>query len=169
METDLILSVGGLPPLSARGCVQELMPVNNGTFRRTINGTLLHLGHTLKYRSVITCEDKTSLATHGLMPGSLVRVGCIQRLWQKVNGDEKIILEREAIEGSVAAVDSNQQPITIRQVAGQSVDLMPFAIPNDGDSFITYRPWLTMRVINYSLITHEWGVKVGWRLELEEI
>jgi hypothetical protein len=169
METDLILSVGGLPPLSARGCVQELMPVNNGTFRRTVNGTLLHLGHALKYRSIITCEDKTSLATHGLRPGSLVRVGCIQRLWQKVNGDQTIMLEREAIEGSIGAVDSNQQSIVVRQVVGQSVDLMPFATPTDGECFITYRPWLMMCVITYSLTTHEWGIKTGWRLELEEI
>ena len=169
METDLILSVGGLPPLSARGCVQELMPINNGTFRRTINGVLLHLGHELKYRSIITCEDKTSLATQGLMPGSLVRVGCIQRLWQKVNGEETVTLEREAIEGSVWAVDSNQQSIAIRQIVGQSVDLMPFSTPTDGECFITYRPWLIMRVITYSLTTHEWGLKTGWRLELEEI
>ena len=84
METELILSVGGLPPLSARDCVQELIPIEQGRLRRTINGELIFVGKQWsKYRSVIYCTDKTTLATNGLIPGTVVKVGCIQRLWQK--------------------------------------------------------------------------------------
>lgn len=102
MESELILSRGGFPPLSARGCVQHLMPVETGALRRTINGGLVYTGKTgtHKYRSLISCEDKASLALEGLWRGSEVRVGCIQRLWQKVAGREAF-LERDPVIGSI--------------------------------------------------------------------
>ena len=94
METELILSVGGFPPLSARGCKQELIPVSKGALRRTINGELVLVGNQdLKYKSIIQCDDKTSLATNGLYPGAEVMVG-----WAATtNGPRK---EPSAVNGS---------------------------------------------------------------------
>ena len=169
METELILSVGGFPPLSARGCQQDLIPVPQGSLRRTINGELVMVGsQELKYKSTIKCNDKTSLATDGLFPGCEVMVGCIQRLWQKVvenKDNEPVVLERHPVKGSVVVVDENQQEIKITSLDGKKVQLSD----RSDTCYISYRPWLNMRAITYSLNTDEWGVKGGWSLEVEEI
>jgi hypothetical protein len=171
MESELILSRGGFPPLSARGCVQQLMPVETGALRRTINGRVIYTGKPIahKYRSIISCEDKASLALEGLWRGSEVRVGCIQRLWQAVEGQE-VLLERDPVVDSIFVVTEKQQQKDIREVRGRKV-LISEARPSIklGGVFVSYRPWLEMRITTFSLHTSEWGLKVGWRLELEEI
>jgi hypothetical protein len=166
MESELILSQGGLPPLSARGCTQELMPVESGVLRRTIDGRLIYAGHPSahKYRSIIYCEDKASLALEGLWRGSLLRVGCIQRLGQKALG-VSVYLERDPVAGSVAAVTLRQEKVGIQEIAGRKIVLEN----NGGEVFVSYCPWLEMRVVNFSLTTTEWGLKAGWKLVLEEV
>lgn len=165
METELILSQGGLPPLSARGCIQELMPIESGVLRRTIDGRLIYAGHsrTHKYRSIICCEDKAGLALEGLWRGSLLRVGCIQRLWQKAHG-ASVSLERDPVEGSVFAVTPGQERVIIQEMAGRKI-----VLENEGGVFVSYCPWLEMRVVTFSLTTNEWGLKAGWKLILEEV
>lgn len=167
MESELILSRGGFPPLSARGCTQQLMPLATGALRRTVNGNLTYTGKPAahKYRSLISCEDKASLALEGLWRGSEVRVGCIQRLWQKAGGQE-VLLERDPVKDSVIAIAEKQQEKTIQEVTGRMVVLAE-AFPEE--TYISYRPWLDMRIVTFSLYTNEWGLKAGWRLELEEI
>ena len=169
METELILSVGGFPPLSARGCKQELIPVSKGALRRTINGELVLVGNQdLKYKSIIQCDDKTSLATNGLYPGAEVMVGCIQRLWQKVKEggeNEPITLERYPVKGSICVVDDNQKEVVIKELDGKTILLQD----RHKTYYISYRPWLNMRAVTYSLNTDEWGIKGGWSLEVEEI
>lgn len=167
MESELILTKGGLPPLSARGCIQQLFPLESGELRRTINGVLIYTGQPLvhKYRSIITCEDKASLAFEGLWRGSELLVGCVQRLWQESHQRE-VILERDPVEGSIFAVNSKQKVMKIREVVGRKV-----SVEGGGTEqiFICYRPWLKMRVVSFTLSTNEWGLTAGWRLELEEV
>jgi len=167
MESELILSRGGLPPLSARGCVQQLMPIVAGQLRRTINGSLIYTGKSLthKYRSIITCEDRAVLALEGLWRGSEIRVGCIQRIWQKVVGGQAL-LERDPIEGSVFIMTAQQQEREVQEVTGRKI---AFVKNSSEETFLSYRPWLDMRVVAFSLMTNEWGLKAGWRLELEEV
>ncbi len=169
MESELILSVGGLPPLSARGCIQELVPVEQGKLRRTINGELIFVGKlTSKYRSIIHCTDKTSLATAGLHPGTIVQVGCIQRLWQKILPDpanKPILLERSPVEESISVVDNNQQTVKVEKIKDLEVQLAD----RHQVYYLSYRPWLTMRAIRYNLQTDEWGLRTSWHLELEEV
>ena len=59
-ETALEFSIGGLPPLSARGCIQTLSAIPLGGLHRTINGALIFTGDTKarKYRSTIRGKDK---------------------------------------------------------------------------------------------------------------
>jgi hypothetical protein len=165
METELIIEGCNFPPLSARGCTQELTVVSQGVFRRTINGDLAYLGpENHKYRTVIRCEDKVTLVNEGaLARGSVVRIGCLQRLWQQGNG--QITLEREAVAGSVAAMDAAQNPVVVHALDSKTVEVGE----GDGKVFVSYRPYLSMRVISLNLHTDEWGLKAGWRLELEEV
>lgn len=163
MESVLSLSVGGLPPLSAKGCVQTLTPIQLGKMVRTINGELLHVGpKELKYQSVISAKDKTVLASNGLTPGVHVRVGCISRLFEKVTSSPHTLM-REGIEGSVAVMDEDQKSIAFtlqeRQVFTEK----------KGSYFVSYRPYLDMRVVDFEFKTNEWTMESEWMLKLEEI
>jgi len=169
METELTLSVGGLPPMSARGCTQEIVPVQQNNMYRTINGELIFLKQNpIKYKSIIQCKDKTVLATNDFFIGQEITVGCLQRLWQKVAANENnnvITVEREPVQGSLYAIDSLNNDVLMAAVDGRQVTLLN----RDKVCFLSYRPLLNMRVVGYSLNTDEWGLKGGWRLELEEI
>jgi hypothetical protein len=169
METELKIEGGGFPPFSARGCTQELTLAEHGYFKRTINGVLCFLGENeTKYKSVIRCQDKTTLVSDGVLGrGQVVRVGCLQRLWQKVKeGDEEVTLGRSAVLGSISVMDANQNLIDFEVVSENRVRIVK--APKQ-DVFISYRPWLHMRILRLQLFTDEWGLKCGWYLELEEV
>ncbi|MBW8309835.1 MAG: hypothetical protein K0M45_09440 [Candidatus Paracaedibacteraceae bacterium] len=164
METELVISRSGFPPLSARGCIQELVPIALGQFRRTVNGDLVFLGtHGKKYKSTISCEDKTVIATDNLDIGGIVDVNCIQRLWQRCEGD-RVTLDRLPADGSVYAINGQHHPLPIISIEGKEI-----VIESDQPYFVSYRPLLTMRIIRYVLKTDEWGLKAGWQMDLEEI
>ena len=165
MESRLILSRGGFPPLSARGCLQTLTPTKLGEFYRTVNGDLIYLQpyERPKYRSRILCEDKTVFASEGLWPGQKVTVSCVQRLCQKLDGREAT-LERLPVKGSIRAVDQEAKSIKLTAVDGRKL-----TVESDGKTFVSYCPILDMRVVSFQLKTDEWGVKTGWQLDLEEV
>lgn len=168
MESELTINIGGLPPFSARGCEQELIPISQGDFHRNINGDLIYLGdntHT-KYKSVIKCSDKAAIATDGLYRGREIQLGCIQRLWQKFEANQREIrLDKVPVEGSVYAYNEDNIEIMITQAKGRGA-LLETPHPK---GYICYRPLLCMRIVQYSLNTNEWGIKVGWQMECEEI
>ena len=167
MESELLLSIGGLPPLSARGCKQVLSPISVGQFQRTVNGDLVYTGPQAikKYHSIISCEDKAPLATDGLHRGTQIQVSCIQQLWQKISDDTtNITLDKMPIPSSVVVYGKNHKPLE-HTLDGQTITVVSF----EEATYVCYRPILEMRVISYQLSTNEWGVKVGWSLELEEI
>lgn len=169
METELILSVGGFPPLSARGCEQTLKPIHQKIFKRTFNGDLVSIGAPiLKYESTISCHDKTAVATEGMCPGIRMDVGCIQRLWQKVDPsscEKDVLLERKPVENSISVVDERGQNMMFSVVSERTIRLPA----SDATYFITYRPWLSMRLVDFQLTTNEWGMTAGWCLMLEEV
>jgi hypothetical protein len=172
VETELVISGAGFPPLSARGCVQELIPVSLGHFKRTVNGDLVLLGSPeKKYKSTISCDDKTVIATDKLAIGDSVEVSCIQRLWQKCPGaqgdpERVVTLDRLPVDGSIYALDEKHRPVPMTPLDGKTVRVDP--MDNTQSCFVSYRPRLTMRLTRYRLKTDEWGVKTGWEMELEE-
>lgn len=164
MESNLIISRGGFPPLSARGCVQTLTPIATGQFKRTVNGDLIFLGvQGKKYRSVISCKDKAVLATGDLEPGTEIEVQCIQRLWQR-GQDGEVTLEHDHVPGALAAVSEARKPVSVVKTVSNKI-----TVASSDVVFVSYRPILKMRVIKYTLRTDEWGLCCEWELELEEI
>ena len=164
METDLILSKGGLPPFSARGCTQTLSSVNLGAFHRTITNKLVYLGKPeKKFKSTIKCQDLFSLATDDLFPGVILEVGCIQRLWQKIAGSV-CALERFPRDGSLLVMNEDQSPMEDYDLNGQTLHFK-----KSEKGFVSYKPLLTMQVKSYILTTDEWGLKGEWHLDLEEV
>lgn len=169
-ETELIIEVMGkgsvIPPFTARECTQTLAPISQGILRRTINGDLVcisHKGHR-KFQSTIGCKDKAPPAFDGLWVGDTLKVRCIQQMTQCVpHGLEKIQLEREA--SSLYLYDTSKKLWPIEKKEG----LWLFLSLSFPGGFITYHPCLVMIVKNYHLETDEWGLTVGWKLELEEV
>lgn len=168
METVLTLSLGGFPPLSARGCEQVLKPIQLGHMQRTINGELVHLGpQALKYQSVIKAKDRTVLALNGLCPGVVVKVGCVQPLWERIEDTRDAYhLMRDAVEASIAVIDSEQNAVAFSK-EGNIIYVEDEA--KGREIFVTYRPELTMRVLDFLIKTNEWTFESSWELALEEI
>ncbi|MDR0406972.1 MAG: hypothetical protein LBH38_02725 [Holosporales bacterium] len=167
-DTELILSIAGFPPYSGRGCSQQLMPVSNTVFRRTVNGALacVSLESQPKYRSIIRGKDVSSPAFDTLWVGTQVTVGCIHRLWQRLKkGENKTNLARQPMENSVCVVNRTGQPVSF-DVDGTRVNLRTAALE---ETFIGFRPWLIMSVLNFGFETDEWGTASSWQLSLEEV
>lgn len=119
-----------------------------------------------RYRSVITCKDVNSPLADGVWVGSQILVGCIQNLWQSINpGELKVRLIRPAVAGSVCAVNNFGDPIKFR-LTDNEVELYK---PYEERVFVCFRPWLTMQVTDFSVITDEWEMSGGWKLSLEEV
>jgi hypothetical protein len=104
IETDLKLSIGGFPPMSARNCHQTLWCQDLTKRRRTINGNLVTLGNLIKkYKTKIKGTDENILATGAyLTPGTRVEVTCLQRICEKIDfGTSKVLLSRPLEEKSL--------------------------------------------------------------------
>jgi hypothetical protein len=167
-ESNLILDAIGLPPESARNCIQELYLVPNGEFKKSINGNILFLESTerRKYKSTISCKDVNSPIVDGLWIGSQINVGCIQNLWHVLDpGKTKVRLARPPVAGSVCVINDVGEPIPFEFEDNEVILKRTY----NEKIFVCFRPWLVMKIINFSTITNEWEMKGGWKLELEEI
>jgi len=167
METELRFEVlngqDAIPPFSARGCIQTLEPIQQGELHRTVNGDLILVGgyKETKYKSKITCKDKQGIALGGIVVGAKVRIGSIQRLVESVSAeDQKISLKYPYVPDSLYFMTENQTMIKMNSTT------LP---KNHGAGYVSYRPEIDMRITAYKLETDEWGMTVGWEVELEEI
>lgn len=156
VETELTLSIGGFPPLSARGCTQTLS-LPEAKFARTLCGRLICTGpRTQKYKTIIEGSDKRVLTTDSFItPGIEIEVGCIQRVWQRVlKGPFK--LSRDFVPHSLYF-----------ESEGCKGPLSTCYAPQEG--FVSYRPHLKMALSSCRLFTDEWNLTTKWSIELEEI
>lgn len=162
-ESCLKMSIGGLPPFSARGCVQSLVPIETADVHRSVNGelvTTVSKNHH-KYKTTIKSQDKLPIAMDSLWIGQDVELGCIQRLWQKSEGLH-LRLARPAVAGSIVALNQDRQPVVVLQVEGQDVTL-------EAVGFVGYRPKLAMKIVDFGYETQEWGQgHTSWFIKLEE-
>lgn len=165
METLLQIEGVGFPAFSARGCQQDLSLIQEPElFKRTINGELLFLGEEGhgKYTSTITCQDKGIPAISHLSRGAVVKVSCIQTLTQPLV-EGKATLTRPSVPGSLLCFDGSGK----KEAFHVTEELLTPESASEG--FIRFRPILTMRILHFRFKTDEWGAKVGWALELEEV
>ncbi|MBR1733964.1 MAG: hypothetical protein IJ730_00700 [Alphaproteobacteria bacterium] len=167
-ETNLILGLIGMPPESARNCIQTLAPIPNGEFHKTINGDSVFFKSTSikKYKSVITCKDINTPIIDKIWIGSQINVGCIQNLWQSIeSGKNSVVLIRPPVKDSVNVIDESGNNIHFKLDDNEVTLLRSYS----EKIFVCFRPWLTMQVTNFQLETNEWGLSGGWKLELEEV
>ena len=167
-ESNLFFGVLGLPPASARNCIQELSPIPNGEFRRSINGGMLFLESTerRRYKSVISCKDLNTPIIEGIWIGAHVNIGCIQTLSQSIRpGEHSAKLIRPAVNGSINVVDKSGNPIKFDYYN----DEVSITAPRKDPIFVHFCPWLLMQLIDFSMQTDEWGMTGAWKLALEEV
>ena len=165
---EIILGIAGLPQERAKNCVQELFPVVNGEFKKSINGNLIFVEtfNRQRYRSIISCSDLNSPIINKIWIGTEINVGCIQNLCQVIHPGETVLdLVRPAVSNSIRVTNCLGQSV-LHSVLGNQILLQK---PNDQKIFVSFRPWLTMLVTNFSMKTNEWKMESGWTLELEEI
>ena len=164
-ETILTLKGVGMPPLSARQCMQTLDVISLGKMYRTVNGKLLYTGDEAhqKYTTLIKGQDKHPAGFDTLRRGQWVQVGCIQRLWQTGTAPT-VCLGRAAVEGSIVVMNGQQTPLSFSQE-----ELRVIRILSEEKAYISYRPLLEMCIAEMNLSTTEWEGGSEWMLRLEEI
>ena len=165
---EIILGIAGLPQERAKNCVQELFPVANGEFKKSINGNLFFVetSNRQKYRSIISCSDLNSPIINKIWIGTQINVGCIQNLCQVIQPGETVLdLVRPAVANSIRVTNCLGQSV-LHSILGNQILLQK---PNNQKFFVSFKPWLTMLVTNFSMKTNEWKMESGWTLELEEI
>lgn len=165
---EIILGIAGLPQERTRNCVQELFPVANGEFKKSINGNLIFVetSDRQKYRSIISCNDLNSSIIDKIWIGTQINIGCIQNLCQVIRPGETVLdLIRPAVANSIRVINHLGQSVS-HSVLGNQIILQK---PNDQKIFVSFKPWLTMLVTNFSMKTNEWKMENGWKLESEEI
>jgi hypothetical protein len=168
-ESDLILGVAGLPPESARNCRQELFPIANGEFRKSINGNLMFLesNKRKRYGSIVSCRDINSPVVDKIWVGSQIMVGCIQNFWQSIEANSSSVkLIRPPVDKSVTVVDNFGEYIRFDLTDGDEVRLYRMYTER---IFVCFRPWLNMYVTDFAVETDEWGMNGGWKIVLEEV
>lgn len=158
-----------IPPWSARGCTQTLTLLTHHDVRRTVNGDLVDISSPFhrKYISTISCRDKTPLAFDGVWIGTALWVNCIQCLTTPfAAGVQQVALARKPVKSSLTIETIGGEKIRPHSLKEKTVF---FEKPLENQGFITYQPQLLMRLTDSHLETDEWGMVVGWKMQLEEV
>jgi hypothetical protein len=163
-ETDLKIYQMGMAPWSARGCKQQLRPIHTADLRRTVNGELINLVASThhKYKTIISCSDRSGAALDGFWKGKNVTIECIQTLTQKFEGNV-VTLSRSPVMESVVVIGQDQRMIRAQEIEDNNIHL---ADVHEG--FVIYRPILEMRITKIEFETDEWDMVCKWTLEAEE-
>ena len=156
-----------MPVWTGRDCTQSLEVLPLGGLHRTLQGTLIYTGGDapLKYASVCTGKGNTLPGLEALKRGDVVKVHCLQRVWQNGAGAE-ITLARPAVPETVLVMNAGGQVLAHRLPAPTQLTL---TAPPSTPVSITYCPLLTMRVVEMKVSTPEWGTVPEWSLKLEEV
>ena len=138
--TNLVLTGIGIPPYSARGLEQTLAPIESaGFFARTVDGTLVDLSAT-QFRKY-----------RSTITGSDQQPPAYDGVWG----------------GQIVSVDCIAE-LAYETATGGSPEKTVVSSREEGD-WTFYRPRLSMMVIDFRTITDEYGARVGWELDLEEV
>ncbi len=167
-ESVLVISNLGFPPLSLRGCTQELIPIPNGEFKKTINGELVFVrsSNIQKYKTVIKCSDVAAPAIGNLWIGSMVNISCIQNIWQSYDSyEEEVVLLRPPVQHSVVAIDK------IGNILRCTVDGTNVRVLDKSDSgmFIAFRPCIKALITDFKTEFDEWNMKSNWSISACEV
>jgi hypothetical protein len=152
-DTDfLILDIGNLAA-SARGIRQELEPVANGRMRTKLSGRTYSSARPQfnKFNVKVMGEDIWPPAFGGLWIGATVTIHSSQDLPQPQRVGEVPI--RPVVPGSLIYLDAENNIVEPADTAAK---------------FFTFRPVLTVKVVNWNIAHDEWGAIASWDIEFIE-
>lgn len=167
-ESVLSISNIGFPPLSLRGCTQELSPIPNGEMKKTVNGDLVYIKHSeiQKYKTVIRCKDTNCPALGNLGVGSIAVISCIQNIWQQCDSaTEEIELSRTPADNSIVVINNDGTKLKYKS-NGRKIQVLN---KTDGEIFISFRPCLTMLITDFKTETDEWNLSTSWSISAVEM
>lgn len=140
---ELVISAGiDFPPYTQRGVIQSLAPIAaSSQLVRTINGALVDVSDSnfQKLASQVTCTDIN--VPVWVFPGLTVTVDCVAEL---------------------AGLAADFYEDLLRPV-------VPDTEPREEGDYVFYRPRLTMKIVSWSFNHDEWGRRISWTLNLEEV
>lgn len=137
----LAFSGFGVPPYSARGASQSLEPIGQAQqLRRTINGGLIDVSRP-EFR-----KYRSTLSCSDQQPPA------VDGVWP----------------GQIVTVDCIAE-LSYRNSGGSPARTVVSGSSRTEGDFTFYRPRLTMRVLNFSQETDEFGAVVSWSMQLEEV
>lgn len=131
----------GVPPYSARGLKQTLEPIGQASqMKRTVNGDLDDVSFEgfRKYKSTISGTDQQPPNFNGKWPGLTVIIDCIAEL--AYAHDDGETPDRPVVPGSEFVEGAHT----------------------------SFRPRLTMRIVNLTIQQDEYQRQVAWTCEVEE-
>jgi hypothetical protein len=141
MTSVLSLSGFGVPPYSARGASQSLEPIGQAQqLRRTINASLIDVSRP-EFR-----KYRSTISCSDQQPPA------VDGVWP----------------GQIVTVDCIAELSYPTSGGNPARTVVPGSSRTEGD-FTFYRPRLTMRVLNFSHETDEFGAVVSWSMQLEEV
>lgn len=158
---DLIIPIG-----AGRGIAQTISLVDNGTLRRTVNGTLIDLtrDENRKYVSTVSADDQKTPSLAGVWKGMQLVVECVATIRQLVSPAAlTATLIRDYVTGSVFGRDINGAKITPTSVVGFLATFPSNVV------MVEFYPKLTMLVAGVSINTDEYEASQNWTVELEEV
>lgn len=140
--TNLTLSGDGVQPYATRGAMQTLNPIQQASqLDRTVNGKLVDLSFDTGFQKFAS----TISCSDQTAPA-------FERSWP-------------GLEVTVGCV----QELSYKTAGGSpSRPVVADSQRVEGD-YTFYRPSLTMRVVNYTTQTDEFGSVVSWSMQLEEV
>ena len=139
-DTLLVLTGIGIPEFSARGLVEDLRPIDAGDTRRTVNAALVDVTDPLFQKYLLTITSS----------------------------DQEAPAFDDKWKGSLVTVDALSRLAYVTAGGSPNRTVVPGSSVVNG-AFTSYRPRLSMMVLDFRLETDEWGAVVGWTLELEEV
>lgn len=165
-ETNLKIGEIIFPVGSARGITQSFDLVDNGSLRRTVNGTLVDTTRQVnrKYTTSISCNDMGMPTLTGLWRGMQVDVDCISKFREFYNPPSEIVnITRTPVDGSIVGYNSLGEKVEFI-----SQDELELTFDSEV-SFVDYSPRLTMLVSSVSHDEDEYGAETSWSIDLEEV
>ena len=141
MTSVLSLSGFGVPPYSARGASQTLEPIGQAQqLRRTINASLIDV-------------SRPEFRKYGST------ISCSDQQPPAVDG---------VWPGQIVTVDCIAE-LSYKTSGGSPARTVVSGSSRTEGDFTFYRPRLTMRILNLSQETDEFGAVVSWSMQLEEV
>ena len=129
MKNILYINVNGFAQLELSQCTQELKLIKE---RCAVVGESARTIKQKKFWTKITCNTEKSFH---IDTGSIVKIGCVTKLWKKVSPNTTIMLQHPPVEGSVEGCDANGNFLL------SIMDEDEIVVP-DNVEFLSFRPWL---------------------------